>query len=76
MSAEQISENADFRLRIFISYSRKDSEFVDRLEADLRARDIYVWVDRRKLEGGSNFLDEIQKAIDKCNMMIIVLSPA
>ena len=31
---------------VFISYSRKDSDFVDRLEADLKARGFATWVDR------------------------------
>ena len=62
-------------LSIFISYSRTDSEFVDRLEADLKARNFYTWVDRLKLEGGQNFRSEIQKAIDHCQIMLVVLSP-
>jgi hypothetical protein len=62
-------------LSIFISYSRSDSEFVDRLEADLRTRDFYVWVDRRKIEVGQRFREEIQKGIDRCQIMLVVLSP-
>ena len=39
-------------LSIFISYSRTNNHFVDRLEADLKAHSFYPWVDRSKLEGG------------------------
>lgn len=60
---------------IFISYSRTDSSFVDRLEADLKARNFRTWVDRSKLEGGQNWLDMIQRAIDGCQVLLIVLSP-
>src|SRR5438045_2478351 len=60
---------------IFISYSRTDSEFVNRLEADLQARNFRTWVDRRKLEGGQNWLDELEKAIEHCDMLLVVLSP-
>ena len=49
----------------FFSYSRSDSEFVDRLDADLRARDFKTWVDRRKLEGGQNWQQEIERAIER-----------
>jgi hypothetical protein len=37
---------------VFLSYSRGDSQFVDRLEAELCVRGLDVWVDRRRLEGG------------------------
>jgi hypothetical protein len=32
--------------------------FVDRLEADLQARNFRTWVDRRRLEGGEEWLEE------------------
>jgi TIR domain len=59
----------------FISYSRTDSEFVDRLEADLRARGFNTWVDRRKLEGTREWQPQIDQAITAYPMMIVVLSP-
>ncbi len=61
---------------IFISYARNepDTAFVDRLEADLRAEGFQPWVDRRKLEGGQDFLDEIEEAIDSCQVVLVVLS--
>lgn len=62
-------------LSLFISYSRTDSAFVDRLEADLKARSFQVWVDRRKLEGGDQWLNEIQKQIDRCHACLVVVSP-
>jgi hypothetical protein len=52
------------QLSIFISYSRKDSAFVDRLEADLRALNFKTWVDRRKLEGGDEWMTELQNAVE------------
>lgn len=62
-------------ISIFISYSRTDSTFVDRLEADLQARNFRTWVDRRKLEGGQVWLDELEKAIERSHIMLVVLSP-
>ncbi|HEY7127408.1 MAG TPA: DnaJ C-terminal domain-containing protein [Ktedonobacterales bacterium] len=66
---------ADAALRIFISYSRTDSTFVDRLESDLNANRFHAWVDRRKLEGGQDWMDELEKAIDACHVVLIVVSP-
>ncbi|HEY7127412.1 MAG TPA: TIR domain-containing protein [Ktedonobacterales bacterium] len=65
----------DTPLSLFISYSRTDSEFVDRLEADLKARNFQPWVDRRKLEGGQDWSAELEKAIERCQLLVVVLSP-
>jgi hypothetical protein len=62
-------------LSLFISYSRTDSAFADRLFADLLARSFRPWMDRRKLEGGQDFLNEIQSAIDRCQVLLLILSP-
>lgn len=68
--------SADEQIKVFISYSRTDAEFVDRLEASLRSRGFGTWVDRRRLEGGEDWLDEIQHAIEGCQRLVLVLSPA
>lgn len=60
---------------IFISYSRRDAAFVDSLAADLAQYGFTVWVDRRKLEGGQDFSAKIGAAIDRCRIMLAVLSP-
>jgi|GEM_PF-2690877 len=61
--------------RIFISYSRVDSDFVDQLEADLRLRSFSTWVDRQQLEGGDDWAAKIQTEIDQCDCVLVVLSP-
>lgn len=65
------------QLSLFISYRRTDSEFVDRLEVDLRVRDFDTWLDRRDLasRGGANWRRELQIAIDKAHALILVLTP-
>jgi hypothetical protein len=60
---------------VIISYSRTDSDFVDRLEPDLKAHNLSVWVDRRKLEGGQVWDAEIRSAIDQCRILLMVISP-
>jgi hypothetical protein len=61
---------------VFISYSRTDSAFIDRLDADLRARGYSTWVDRRRLEGGQYWEQEIDAAIVLCDLFLLVLSPS
>ena len=60
------------RPTIFISYSRTDSTFVDQLETDLQRNGIHTWVDRRGLEGGLDWVDQLQGAIDKCQILLVV----
>lgn len=61
---------------VFISYARTDSTaFVDRLEHDLKDQHFLPWVDRHTLQGGQEWLEMIQDAIDQCQSLVVVLSP-
>ena len=59
----------------FVSYSRTDTAFVDALDARLRFAGFQTWIDRGHLEGGQQWLQEIEAAIDACTVMLVVLSP-
>lgn len=61
--------------QVFISYSRKDLAFVERLSKDLKAAGLEVWYDLSGLEIGMHWGMEIQAAILKSQYIIIVLSP-
>ena len=61
--------------KIFISYSRKDLEFVEELASDLEGAGLDVWYDLSGLEGGSRWSQEIEKAIRACDHVIMVVSP-
>lgn len=62
---------------VFISYARADSsDFVDRLEQDLLKHSLHPWVDRRRLESGEEWMDLLQDAVDQCQAVVVVLSPA
>lgn len=61
--------------QVFISYSRRDSEFVDRLETDLRAAGIETWVDRARIEAGDGWVGRIQDAIVSSSAMLYIASP-
>lgn len=61
---------------IFISYSRQDWEsHVRPLVERLRAAGLRVWVDQHLLQGGQDWMDEINHALDVCGRMILCLSP-
>ena len=60
---------------IFLSYSRRDSQFVDALRSRLESNGIQVWVDRTDIQGGSQWRSEIVKAIEGADSIIVILSP-
>jgi hypothetical protein len=63
-------------ISISISYSRRNSSFVDQLEAHLKACKFDTWVDRRKIEDSQSWKKALKDAIDQCDVVLVVLSPA
>src|ERR1041385_538182 len=61
--------------RIFISYSRKDINFVRRLAGDLEKAGYDVWGDLTDLRGGDDWVRVIPEAIKNSDKIIVVLSP-
>lgn len=60
---------------IFISYSRRDQEFVTRLASDLDRQVAGVWFDQSTIQVGENWHAEIIEGIRECKAFILVLSP-
>jgi TIR domain len=60
---------------IFISYSRRDQEFVTRLAGDLDRQVVGVWFDQSDIQVGQQWHDEILDGIRACKALILVLSP-
>ena len=63
------------KARIFISYSRKDMAFADRLEAGLRARGFEPLIDRTEIYALEDWWQRIQALIGKADTIVFVLSP-
>ncbi len=62
-------------MQIFISYSRKDIDFVRKLAGDLEKAGYDVWWDLTDLRGGDDWPRVIPAAIESSQFVIIVLSP-
>ncbi len=60
---------------VFISYSRKDSDFVRRLHTALSADQRDVWVDWEDIPLTANWWREICAAIEAANTFLFVISP-
>ena len=61
--------------QIFISYSRADREFVDRLASDIEASELDVWIDRADIRAGEGWAGAISRAVRQCSSLLLVLSP-
>jgi energy-coupling factor transport system substrate-specific component len=61
--------------QIFISYSRKDIEFVSRLASDLERAGLIVWWDISGIPPGSEWPKRIQDGLEKSSHCVVVLSP-
>ncbi|MDX1991635.1 MAG: toll/interleukin-1 receptor domain-containing protein [bacterium] len=62
-------------MSVFISYSRRDSEFVDLLHRLLLSKGYDAWMDRRGIDAGDRWDVEIEQAIQQRSHLIVVLSP-
>jgi F-box protein 11 len=60
---------------VFISYSRQDQDYVDRLVTLLRARGASVWIDHQ-IDYGSRWATVIQTQIRDCSAMLVVMTPS
>jgi hypothetical protein len=61
---------------VFMSYSRKDQEVMQRIAKFLRNQGIEVWVDNEKLIPGTTIWEEkIEKAIKGAAAIVVVMSP-
>ena len=72
------SEHAQDSVRktaVFISYSRKDMAFADRLEAALKARGFEPLIDRTEIYAFEDWWKRIEALIARADTVVFVLSP-
>jgi WD40 repeat protein len=60
---------------VFISYSRRDGEFVRRLHDALAAQDRDVWVDWEDIPATADWWNEIRTGIDSADTFLFVITP-
>jgi hypothetical protein len=59
---------------VFVSYSRKDNEFVERLTNDLRQAGIKVWRDVDAILPGQEWASEIKSGVEQAEALLFVSS--
>jgi hypothetical protein len=59
---------------VFISYSRKDADYVAKLVAHLKASGVTAWIDDR-VDYGTRWLSVIEQHLRDCGAVVVVMSP-
>jgi hypothetical protein len=60
---------------VFVSYSRRDSEFVSRLAEALQARGKDVWIDVEGIRDAEVFPSALSAAVEGSDGFVFVISP-
>lgn len=59
---------------VFISYSSKDKNFVERLSKKLVENRVGVWLDKWEMKPGDSLIDKIQNGLEDSSFLLVVLS--
>ncbi len=59
---------------VFISYSRQDRSFVERLSGELQLAGVHTWVDTQNISAGSNWQEEIERGLLQAEVLLYVAS--
>jgi hypothetical protein len=60
--------------QVFVSYSRRNKEIVDRIVGEMDRAQINVWIDREDIRAGNSWRVQIVQAIDTCDGFVLMLS--
>ena len=60
---------------VFISYSRKDIQFAQRIHHELEARGRQPWVDWQDIPPTAEWLDEVYASIQAADTFLFIISP-
>src|SRR5437660_5787867 len=75
ISDPEAARNEAAKAKVFISYSRKDLAFADRLEAALKARGFEPLIDRADIYAFEDWWKRIEDLIARADTVVFVLSP-
>ncbi len=61
--------------KIFLSYSRRNKEFAQKLNASLDSNGVDAWVDWEGIPLSSDWMDEITRAIEAADAFLFIITP-
>jgi CRP-like cAMP-binding protein len=66
---------AQTKQRYFVSYARGDTDFVLKMTTDLEKHGIELWMDIYNLDPGESWSKQVNKGLDGCAAMLLVMTP-
>ena len=75
MAGDGTTTEDTHELRVFVSYSRADLAFVERLDAALEPRGIKLYIDRHDIAAFEDWRERITDLITSSDVVLVVLSP-
>ncbi len=69
------TQDGETKTRVFISYSRKDTAFVDQFDAALKARGFEPLIDREDISAFEDWWKRLQALMGRADTVVFVLSP-
>src|ERR1700730_1196721 len=75
MTEAAVEQRDQPRAKVFISYSRKDMAFADRLDAALKARGFEPLIDRTDIYAFEEWWKRVEALIGRADTVVFVLSP-
>lgn len=62
-------------MKVFLSYSEKDRRWAEKLSAQLEKAGFKVWYAERELLPGTNWAEEMERALAQSDAMVALVSP-
>ena len=75
MADAVVEQTNQSKAKVFISYSRKDIKFADRLDAALRARGFEPLIDRTDIYAFEEWWKRVEALIGRADTVVFVVSP-
>src|SRR3974390_1511546 len=75
MQDDPALETRQSKAKVFISYSRKDINFADRLDAALKARGFEPLIDRTDIYAFEEWRKRVEALIGRADTVVFVFSP-
>ena len=60
---------------VFISYSKRDADFVNKLESAMKKAGIETWVDSDRFTGGEEWMASLAGGLENSAAVVLVISP-
>ncbi len=75
MGLKNVDSPPQARKQVFVSYSRRDKKYRERLEAFLgNVESVEAWIDESSIEPGEMWRRGIEEAIDRCQIAVVLVS--